>query len=67
MLWYTEIRVLLSPNSVQESGVEWRWERRHAPAPAFATPARIARAIELHSAVESALLLCTMEPFCSPG
>ena len=35
-------------------------------APAFAPPALMARTIVLHSAVESALLHCTMERFCSP-
>jgi len=40
---------------------------RAPSAPVFAPPEVMARTIALHSAVESALLLCTMEPFCSPG
>ena len=39
---------------------------RAPSAPAFAPPAVMARTIALHSAVESALLHCTVERFCSP-
>jgi len=39
---------------------------RSPSAPAVAPPALMARAIALHSAAENALLLCTMERFCSP-
>jgi hypothetical protein len=52
--------------SQKRAGIEGPMAVSAPSVPAFAPPALMARTIALHSAVESALLLCTMERFRSP-